>query len=139
MIGDRLGQYRILQRIGAGGMGEVYRARDEKLERDVAVKVLPRDLRVDDDRLRRFVNEARAASALNHPHILTIYDIGESGGVPFIAMELVDGVTLRERLRGGPVAHHAAFSSARTADSSRSKVNQSPFITTERLRCRGTW
>jgi Tol biopolymer transport system component len=94
-------------------MGEVYRARDEKLQRDVAIKVLPRDLQPDDERVRRFTNEARAASALNHPHILTIYDIGDAGGVPFIAMELVDGVTLRDRLRSGPIAYDEALEIAR--------------------------
>jgi serine/threonine protein kinase/tetratricopeptide (TPR) repeat protein len=104
MVGRRLGPYEIVAQIGAGGMGEVYRARDTKLGRDVAIKILPRGLDREPERLRRLANEARAASALNHPHILTVYDIGEVDGAPFIAMELVDGETLRERLRRGPIA-----------------------------------
>ena len=100
----RLGSYEILSPLGAGGMGEVYRARDARLGRDVAVKVLPSALAGDTDRLKRFEKEARAASSLNHPNIVTIYDIGEAGGTAFIAMELVDGETLRELLADGPVA-----------------------------------
>jgi Tol biopolymer transport system component/predicted Ser/Thr protein kinase len=96
--GTRLGPYEILSPLGVGGMGEVYRARDTRLARDVAIKVLPSTLSADTDRLRRFEKEARAASSLNHPNIVTVYDVGESGGTSFIAMELVDGQTLREIL-----------------------------------------
>ena len=96
--GSRLGVYEILSPIGAGGMGEVYRARDSRLSRDVAIKVLPAAVASDPDRRMRFEQEARAASALNHPNILTIYDIGEADGTVYIAMELVEGKTLREFL-----------------------------------------
>ena len=101
--GARLGPYEILSPLGAGGMGEVYRARDTRLARDVAVKVLPESLAVDQERLKRFEKEARSASALNHPNIVTIYDIGSESGVSYIAMEVVEGVTLRELLAGGPL------------------------------------
>ncbi len=94
--GSRLGPYEILAPLGAGGMGEVYRARDAKLGREIAIKVLPPAMASDSDRRQRFEQEARSASALNHPNILTIYDIGEVDGTVYIAMELVEGKTLRE-------------------------------------------
>src|SRR6185503_11203681 len=103
MIGKKLGKYEILAKLGAGGMGEVYRARDLLLGREMALKVLPETVREDPDRLRRFEAEARAASALNHPNIVTIYDIGQSDGVPYIAMELVEGHTLRTLLNARPM------------------------------------
>ena len=106
--GTRLGPYEILGAIGAGGMGEVYRARDTKLSRDVAIKVLPPALAEDVERLARFEKEARTASALNHPNIVTIYEIGEADGASFIAMELVEGKTLRELIGGGTLAAEAA-------------------------------
>src|SRR5215831_20009118 len=99
--GSRLGAYEILAPLGAGGMGEVYRARDSRLSRDVAIKVLPTASASDSDRRARFEGEARAASALNHPNILTIYDIGEADGTVYIAMELVEGRTLRELIASG--------------------------------------
>jgi serine/threonine protein kinase/Tol biopolymer transport system component len=99
--GSRLGPYEILAPIGAGGMGEVYRARDAKLGREIAVKVLPSATAADPDRRQRFELEARAASALNHPNILTVYDIGEAEGSLYIAMELVEGKTLRELVASG--------------------------------------
>jgi serine/threonine protein kinase len=99
--GTRLASYEILRMIGSGGMGEVYRARDTKLSRDVAIKVLPPELAVDAHRLSRFEDEARTASALNHPNIITIYEIGQASGTSFIAMELVEGKTLREMLSAG--------------------------------------
>jgi dipeptidyl aminopeptidase/acylaminoacyl peptidase/predicted Ser/Thr protein kinase len=102
--GTRLGPYEILAPLGKGGMGEVYRARDTRLAREVAVKVLPADLASDTERLKRFEREARAASALNHPNIVTIYDIGSEGGVSYIAMERVEGQTLREILTLGLMA-----------------------------------
>ncbi len=101
--GTRLGPYEILAPIGAGGMGEVYKARDARLGREVAVKVLPPALSFDADRLKRFETEARAASSLNHPNIVTIHDIGDSGGISFIAMEMVDGQTLRDLVADGLV------------------------------------
>jgi hypothetical protein len=101
--GTRLGPYEILSPLGAGGMGEVYRARDTRLQREVAVKVLPSTVASDPDRLRRFEKESRAASALNHPAIVTIYDVGQTDGVSWIAMELVEGKTLRELLVPGPM------------------------------------
>ncbi|HEV8253369.1 MAG TPA: protein kinase [Vicinamibacteria bacterium] len=101
--GTRVGPYEILSPLGAGGMGEVYRARDARLGRDVAVKVLPEQLAHDPDRLRRFEQEARAAGALNHPNVLVVYDTGTHAGAPFLVLELLEGETLRERLRGGPL------------------------------------
>src|SRR6266702_3423317 len=101
LVGSRLGHYEILGAIGAGAMGEVYRARDASLSRDVALKILPAHFTHDRARVARFQLEAKAASALNHPNIVTIYEIGQAGGTWFIAAELIEGVTLRERLRGG--------------------------------------
>ena len=101
MIGRSLGQYRVTASIGAGGMGEVYRASDARLGRDIAIKVLPAATAADPERRHRFEQEARAASALNHPNILTVYDIGESDGTTYIAMELVEGKTLREIVASG--------------------------------------
>ncbi len=102
--GVRLGPYEVIDPLGAGGMGEVYRARDARLGREVAIKILPAELASDSDRLKRFEKEARSASSLNHPSIVTIYEIGQAGPVPYIAMELVEGKTLRELLLTGPLA-----------------------------------
>jgi Tol biopolymer transport system component len=101
--GVRVGPYEILAFVGAGGMGEVYRARDARLGRDVAIKLLPAALSDDPDRLRRFEQEARAAAALNHSNILAVHDIGTQDGAPYIVSELLEGETLRERLHSGPV------------------------------------
>ncbi|MGH9368160.1 MAG: protein kinase domain-containing protein, partial [Thermoanaerobaculia bacterium] len=101
--GTRLGTYEILAPLGAGGMGEVYRARDAKLGREIAIKVLPGELAADPGRRQRFEQEARSASALNHPNILTIYDISSADGTVYIAMELVEGHTLRELIAPGPL------------------------------------
>ena len=96
--GERLGPYEILAPIGKGGMGEVYKARDTRLDREVAVKALPQSFATEAAR-ERFQREARAASALNHPNICAVYDVGESAGHPFLVMELLDGKTLREHIR----------------------------------------
>src|SRR5207237_6125496 len=99
--GTKLGRYEIRSKIGEGGMGEVYLAEDTQLHRKVALKVLPPEVASHQDRMRRFHQEATAAAALNHPNIAHIYEIGESNGVNFIAMELIDGHTLRELIHGG--------------------------------------
>ena len=101
--GTKLGPYEIVSLLGAGGMGEVYRARDSRLRRDVAIKVLPQELSLDSDRMRRFEQEALATAALNHPNILAVFDIGTSDGSPYVVSELLEGETLRERLRGGSI------------------------------------
>lgn len=107
--GTKLGRYEIRAKIGEGGMGEVYRARDEKLNRDVAVKVLPATYSQDTDRLRRFEQEAQAAGTLNHPNILAVYDVGTHDGAPYVVSELLEGETLRERLDTGPIAQRKAI------------------------------
>src|SRR6266571_4327759 len=96
--GTSLSHYRIISKLGAGGMGEVYLAQDTKLDRKIALKILPADLTANQDRMRRFTQEAKSAAALNHPNIATIHEIGESDGVNFIAMEFIDGATLREKI-----------------------------------------
>jgi Tol biopolymer transport system component len=101
--GTRLGPYEILTPLGTGGMGEVYRARDARLERDVALKLLPPAAAADPDRVRRFEQEARATAALNHPNILAVFDVGSDGGVNYVVSELLEGETLRDRLRSGSV------------------------------------
>ena len=110
--GTRLGQYEIVSRLGAGGMGEVYRARDTRLGRDVAVKALSGEMSRDPLRLSRFEMEARSASALNHPNIVTIHEIGRSAATPFIVMELVEGKTLRDLLYAGPLPVRKALNLA---------------------------
>src|SRR3989442_159756 len=115
--GNRLGPYEILSLLGAGGMGEVYRARDSRLGRDVAIKILPTAFNADPERLRRFEQEARAAAALNHPNILAVYDIGTQDGAPYIVSEVLDGETLRaslERIASGsaPAARASTESSS---------------------------
>ena len=107
--GTRLGPYEIVAPLGAGGMGEVYRARDTRLGRDVALKVLPEAVARDAERLRRFEQEAKAASALNHPNILSLYDIGANNGAPYLVTELLEGETLRDRLHAGPLAVRKAL------------------------------
>ncbi len=103
LVGRTIGSYQVLSRLGAGGMGDVYLARDGKLDRQVALKLLPVQLTADPDRLRRFHSEARSASALNHPNILVVHDFGEHDGRPFIVMEYIEGQTLRRRLDAGAV------------------------------------
>ena len=107
--GTKLGPYEIVSLLGAGGMGEVYRARDSRLRREVAIKVLPQALSLDADRMRRFEQEALATAALNHPNILAVFDIGTSEGSPYVVSELLEGETLRERLRSGSIATRKAL------------------------------
>jgi serine/threonine-protein kinase len=107
--GTRLGPYEIVAPLGAGGMGEVYRAKDSRLGREVAVKVLPASFSNDPDRLRRFEQEARAAGILNHPNITAVYDVGTVGDAPYVVSELLEGETLRSRLAGGALAPRRAI------------------------------
>src|SRR5262245_31245152 len=100
LVGRTISHYQVLSLLGAGGMGEVYLARDPRLDRTVALKILPEEFAADADRMQRFTREARAASALNHPNVAAIYDVGESDGIPFIAMEHVEGETLLARIFG---------------------------------------
>ena len=101
--GARVGAYEIVSPIGAGGMGEVYRARDTRLDRTVAIKVLPAEMSSDPDRRERFDREARAISSLNHPHICILHDVGNQGGTSYLVMEYLEGETLASRLSKGPL------------------------------------
>jgi serine/threonine protein kinase len=110
--GTRLGPYEILDQVGSGGMGEVYRARDPRLGRDVAVKVISTDGPPSTERLRRFEDEARAVASLSHPNVLTVFDVGARDGMPYVVFELLEGETLRERLRRGALPLRAAVETA---------------------------
>jgi Tol biopolymer transport system component len=112
-VGARIGPYEILAWLGAGGMGDVYRARDARLARDVAIKMIPEMLATDASRVRRFEQEARAAGQLNHPNILAVYDVGFHAGAPYIVSELLEGVSLRSRLQGGALSSRRAVDYAR--------------------------
>ena len=101
--GSRLGVYEILAKLGEGGMGEVYRARDTRLKRDVAIKVLPESVARDPERLSRFEREAELLATLNHPNIAAIYGLDEAAGIQFLVLELVDGESLAQRITGGPM------------------------------------
>src|SRR3989442_10033177 len=104
MIGNRLSHYRVVEPLGEGGMGVVYRAHDERLQRDVAIKLLPQGALADDASRKRIRKEALALSRLNHPNIEAVYDFDSEGGIDFLVLELVPGESLRERLRAGPLA-----------------------------------
>src|SRR5436853_3986149 len=120
--------YRIVSRIGAGGMGEVYLAEDTRLGRRVALKILPPDMTGDDERLRRFEQEARASSALNHPNIITIHEVGTHDGTRFIATEFIEGRTLRDHLREHPLSIHEALDVAIQVASALQAAHQAGII-----------
>ena len=109
LVGHTIAHYRILERLGAGGMGEVYRAQDLRLRRYVAIKVLPRLASSDPDRLHRFEQEATAAAALNHPNILAVFEMGTHAGVPYLVSELLEGDTLRGHLQRGRIMPRQAI------------------------------
>lgn len=126
--GSRLGSYEILAPIGAGGMGEVYRGRDIRLGREVALKILPTEFSSNRDRLARFEQEARSASALNHPNIITIYEIGIVDSSSFISMEYVDGKTLREMLQAGPLPARKAIQLAAQIAEGLAKAHEAGIV-----------
>ena len=111
--GTAIGRYEVVGWIGAGGMGQVYRARDPRLGREVAIKLLPESFASDRSRLHRFEQEARAAGQLNHPNILAVYDVGTHAGAPYIVSELLEGESLRRRLQRGALASSKAIGYAR--------------------------
>jgi serine/threonine protein kinase len=125
--GFRLGPYEIVALLGAGGMGEVYRARDPRLGRDVAIKVLPAAFAADREYLRRFEQEARAVATLNHPNILAVYDIGEHEGAPYIVSELLEGETLRSRTNG-PIPQRRAIEFAQQIDRGLSAAHEKGIV-----------
>ena len=113
LTGRRLGSYQVFELIGAGGMGEVYRARDTRLDRDVAIKILPSALTTDADRLVRFEREARVLASVSHPHIAAIYGVEDVDGIQALVLELIPGKTLAERIADGPMPAGEALSIAR--------------------------
>ena len=126
--GQKLGPYEIILKLGAGGMGEVWKARDARLERTVAVKAMPADKLGDPDRCRRFLQEARAASALNHPNIVTIHDLLDEGGVNYIVMEYVAGRTLDDLIPSGGMRPQQALRIATQAADALAKAHAAGII-----------
>src|SRR5262245_48033416 len=126
--GTRIAHYEIREPLGSGGMGEVYRARDLTLDRDVALKFLPAHLAADADRLRRFEQEARAASTLNHPAIVAIYELGRAAEQSFISMELVEGWTLRQLKERGPIPPRRLLSIAAQIASALAKAHAAGIV-----------
>ncbi len=126
--GAKLGPYEIQSPLGAGGMGEVYVAHDARLNREVAIKILPASFSTDPDRLQRFAQECRAAAALNHPNILSIFDIGEDRGTPYVVSELLEGETLRDRLRGGALSSRKAIEYARQVASGLAAAHEKGIV-----------
>jgi serine/threonine protein kinase len=122
LVGRSVSHYQVLSLLGAGGMGQVYLARDSRLDRTVALKILPGELAADPERMRRFAIEAKAASALNHPNVATIYDVGESDGIHFIVMEHVEGETIAVRI-GRPLT---PVGSCRYRRAGRGRVGRCP-------------
>ncbi len=127
--GTHLGRYEIRSPLGAGGMGEVYLARDSRLNRDVAIKVLPAKFSSDAERLARFEQEAQAAGALNHPNILAIYDVDTHEGAPYVVSELLAGEALRDRLRHGPLPPRKAVDYALQIARGLAAVHEKGIIT----------
>ena len=130
--GSKLGPYEILALIGAGGMGVVYRARDLQLGRDVAIKVLPENVSSREDRLARFENEARLASSLNHPNIITIYSMGWQNQRCYIAMELIEGRTLQELMEEGPMPVEQALNIFAQVADGLARAHPLPFLFRDR-------
>lgn len=129
--GSKLGPYEIQSPLGAGGMGEVYRARDSRLDRDVAIKVLPANLSSDPALRQRLEREAKAVSKLSHPHICTLHDIGHQDGVDFLVMELVEGETLEQRVMRGPLpAEQTVRYAAQIADALARHTSRASLIVT---------
>jgi serine/threonine protein kinase len=129
--GTRLGPYEILAPLGAGGMGEVFRARDTRLDRDVAVKVLPQSVANDAAALARFEREAKAVAALSHPNIMAIHDVGTSGGTTYAVMELLEGQSLRESLAEGAIPPRKALEIARDVAFHRDLKPENLFLTSD--------
>jgi serine/threonine protein kinase len=128
LLNKTLSHYRILSTIGSGGMGEVYLAEDTRLDRKVALKLLPAEFITNADRVRRFVLEAKAASALNHPNIITIYEIGEADSIHFIATEFIDGVTLSQHMKQAPMTPGEALDVAIQVASALSAAHEAGIV-----------